>query len=127
MVVVVVVVVMMMGSNGSMGSTGSTGARGSGPEAGNAGRAAGSSGRGGGGGTTGGGSATVMHPTGACLLNRCLTRNESMRYLHLGWIHAMTYFLWYSGKLVATRFGFLVVIRLAMVNLDLNFEWKTHL
>ena len=78
----VVVVVMIMGSNGSMGSTGSTGARGSGPEtgAGNEGRA-GSNGRGAGGGTTGGGSATVTHPTGACLLNRCLTRNESMRYL----------------------------------------------
>ena len=80
----VVVVVMIMGSNGSMGSTGSTGARGSGPEtgAGNEGRA-GSNGRGagGGGGTTRGGSATVTHPTGACLLNRCLTGNESMRYL----------------------------------------------
>ena len=36
----------------------------------------------------------------------------------------MTYFLWYSGKLVATRVGFLVVIRLAMVNFDLNFEWE---
>ena len=47
-----------------------------------------------------------------------------MRYLHLGWIYAMTYFLWYSGKLVATRVGFLVVIRLAMVNFDLNFEWE---
>ena len=36
----------------------------------------------------------------------------------------MTYFLWYSGKLVATRVGFLVVIRLAMFNFDLNFEWE---
>ena len=36
----------------------------------------------------------------------------------------MTYFLWYSGKLVATRVWLLVVIRLAMVNFYLNFEWE---
>ena len=36
----------------------------------------------------------------------------------------MTYFLWYSGKLVATRVWFWVVIRLAIVNFYLNSKWE---